>query len=386
MAQIVLASIFSVLVLGFAVHIVRSERTTRDLLHDSWSSYKSRFIQGDGRVVDRSASGTSTSEGQSYALLRAVWVDEHSTFDKILEWTVNNLNANERQDALFAWKWGHRDDGSWGVYDRATASDADEDIAYSLILAHQRWGDRKYLERAREMVRQIWNQETVLVNGKRYLIAGDRSRTETSARVNPSYFAPNAYRAFATVDRDHDWNLVIDSGYEMLEKVSNMSRVGLPPNWFNLDLVTGEFRLMDALVGQESDYSYDAIRVFWRVALDVRQSGDQRGRDYLAKHLDWLRRYWRLRKTLPAVISNDGIARVDFDSLEQYGALLPAFELVAPETATEIYQAKIQTAYRDGWWGNPDAYYTQNIVWFGLALYQDNFPLNPRGGSQIASQ
>ncbi|MFM7426217.1 MAG: glycosyl hydrolase family 8, partial [Elainella sp.] len=47
---------------------------TPDLLQQSWQIYSQRFIQGDGRIIDREANDRSTSEGQAYALMRAVWI------------------------------------------------------------------------------------------------------------------------------------------------------------------------------------------------------------------------------------------------------------------------------------------------------------------------
>jgi len=374
---IVLANLLLLSVLGAVLGCIsaRSELTERGMLSESWQVYKDRFIQGDGRVIDRKAAGISTSEGQSYGMLRAIWVEDREVFDRIWQWTNNNLNAGVRKDSLYAWRWGKRDDGSWGVHEWVSASDADQDIAYTLLLAHRRWKDRRYLDYARAMLKDIWNKETVLVKGKHYLLADDQSQDKDQYRINPSYFAPYEYRLFAEVDGERNWRQLIDDGYEMLEIVSSASRVGLPPNWATIDPMTGEIKVADALINQDGDYAYDAIRVFLRISIDARTSSDGRAREYLKKHLEWLRRYWKVRRMLPAIISGDGIPRVDYESLEQYGAILPGLELFAPETASEIFYSKVVPVYRQGLWGDPDAYYSQNIVWFGLALYKNSLPL-----------
>lgn len=49
------------------------------LLTSSWEKYKIRFINQDGRVIDYSQNGITTSEGQSYAMLQAVWIDDKET-------------------------------------------------------------------------------------------------------------------------------------------------------------------------------------------------------------------------------------------------------------------------------------------------------------------
>ena len=83
----------------------------RELLIESWDSYRRRFIQRDGRVIDYEASDRSTSEGQAYAMLRAVLIDDSATFALTLNWGENNLQRLENGkpiDNLWAWKWGRR--------------------------------------------------------------------------------------------------------------------------------------------------------------------------------------------------------------------------------------------------------------------------------------
>src|SRR5262245_50931417 len=56
------------------------------ILKESWDAYIAKFIQQDGRVIDHKASGITTSEGQAYAMLRAVWVGDRTSFDKTFQW------------------------------------------------------------------------------------------------------------------------------------------------------------------------------------------------------------------------------------------------------------------------------------------------------------
>ena len=103
---------------------VNEPRTAPPILKESWNAYVQRFIQEDGRVIDYSAASISTSEGQAYAMLRAVWIGDRASFDKTFNWALNNLNSGIRGDNLWAWKWGKDRSGNWGVLDEAFASDA----------------------------------------------------------------------------------------------------------------------------------------------------------------------------------------------------------------------------------------------------------------------
>src|ERR687885_531071 len=117
------------------------------LLRDTWASYRQDFITTDGQVRDFINQGPynqehlpdvqTTSEGQSYAMLRAVWMDDRREFDLVWSWTRSHLQV--RGDALFAWLWQPDRSGTGRVSSWRTAADADEDVALSLIFAGHRW-------------------------------------------------------------------------------------------------------------------------------------------------------------------------------------------------------------------------------------------------------
>jgi len=212
-------------------------------LSDSWIFYGHTFIQADGRVIDRSAGGVSTSEGQSYAMLRAVWIGDRTTFDKSYSWGRNNLNAGVRQDHLWAWKWGKAEDGGWRVLDKAFASDADQDVALALIIGFKTWHNEQHLQDARAILADIWSNATIEVARRRFLLAGDSLCSGTGCRINPSYYAPYAYRIFAKFDKAHDWEQLVDTTYFVLTSASALTHTALPPDWLMLDSRNGRLSL-----------------------------------------------------------------------------------------------------------------------------------------------
>ena len=333
-------------------------------LSESWTVYVERFIQSDGRVIDRSAGDISTSEGQSYAMLRAVWVDDQAAFDKAYLWGRNNLNAQIRKDHLWAWKWGRAQDGSWRVLDKAFATDADQDVAFALITASKRWHNEQYLQDAREILADLWKEATLEVAGRRYLLAGDTLCNGTSCRINPSYYAPYAYRVFAKFDTARDWEQLIQTSYFVLSTASTLTQTSLPPDWLVLDSRTGKLSLPD---DKGSNFSYDAFRVYWRVSLDRTLFHDRRADEYLRTSLPWLIST-RKQGKLPAVISPTGAALAPYESLEMIAAILPAIDVVDPGLAQGMAQ-QLKTAYASGVWGDKNSYYLQNWAWFGTALH-----------------
>ncbi len=357
------------------------------LLKSSWERYKTRFIQDDGRVIDPNARAISTSEGQSYALLRAVWIDDRQTFDRVYQWTRDNLQV--RGDSLFAWKWGQQDGGAWTVLDSHTASDADQDIALALLMADERWDHAPYRQDALAILDDIWEKETTDTPYGRVLLPGDwHQEIPDQLRLNPSYFAPYAYRIFAKADREHDWENLSDSAYRILLESLMQTRTQLPADW--ISLYTGENMarysrvfLYTEPLHSDSDYAYNAIRVFWRLGLGVTLGTGTRSRKPATPLLgatDFLQRYYAIHQRLPGPITLDGIERTPgaFPSLAVYGTLLPGIFKKNPEMAEDILNRYV----RPGLQSDTTDYYAQNWLWFGLALhYAQNHP--PKGKTSL---
>jgi endoglucanase len=336
--------------------------TSEEVLRESWAAYKTRYIQSDGRVLDPSTGYITTSEGQSYAMLRAAWMDDRETFARAWTWTLNNLHTGKHE--LFAWKWGQRCDKSWGILDEAAASDADQDMALALIIAGSRWSMGEYTEKARALLGKIWAAEVVTAGGKPFLTAGEWGPPQAKPKLNPSYLAPYAYRIFATIDPQHDWLKLVDTSYEVLFAASAESRIGLPPDWCYLDKATGKISINRN--DKESDYSYDAMRTPWRVALDWAWNSEPRAKRYLDQ-LGFLRDSWRVTRTIRGAYTASGVMRSFDEPVAGFGCVLPYFQIAHPDLAKQVSRERVLARYDAGIFGGEDDYYGQNWAWFGLA-------------------
>ena len=99
------------LILGFVAYKNSIRRqvpiifSPRNELAALWSQYKTEYMEpGTNRVLDKQKDDITTSEGESYALLRAVWMDDQTSFDQSLKWTKDNLRRNDNH--LFSWLFG----------------------------------------------------------------------------------------------------------------------------------------------------------------------------------------------------------------------------------------------------------------------------------------
>ncbi|MDQ3239348.1 MAG: glycosyl hydrolase family 8 [bacterium] len=347
------------------------------LLSSSWEKYKTQYISKDYRVVDPTQDNITTSEGQSYGMLRAVWMDDKETFDKLWQWSKDNLQRPN--DSLMTWKWGKRDDNSYGPMPNGgenSASDADSDIALALILASNRWGEKSYEGDAKVLLSDLWEYDTDVINGKRYLIAGNWAKLPNESVLNPSYFSPYAYRMFAEIDKKHDWNSLIAPGYEMLKNSSNDKldkdkSVGLPPDWVSIDRKTGSLKA-PTLTNLSTNYSYDAMRIPWRISLDYQWNREGKAYDYL-KGLTKLEEVYKDTGKIASGYTHDGVALNDNENPTMYATALGYFAVTNPDLAKKMYQEKLVELYSTDQSTFKDTipYYEQNWLWFGAGLYNE---------------
>jgi endoglucanase len=350
-----------------------SDPAITHLLLESWQQYRATFIQDDGRVIDFNGNVT-TSEGQAYAMLRAFWMRDKATFDKTYTWAKNNLQI-PRGDHLFSWKWGQKSDKTWGALDRTSATDADQDIALALLLAWQVWHNDSYRADAKLILNELWERLTIEAPVGRVLLPGDWPALAQKGHVrqiNPSYFAPASYRVFAEVDPDHDWLGVMESSYEILGRAMAQTQTHLPPDWVEVSLDNDAVSIYHEPLDSRSDFGYEAIRVYWKIALDALFLPTEKRAQSVLNTRTMLPRYWLIRQDVPISITWDGIVRhPQLESGAVYGAVLPALWHQDRTVADAVMAKKIVPSLMPGGaWNTKHDYYSQNWLWFGLALRQ----------------
>jgi len=338
--------------------------TPESELSPTWAAYRKVYVSEDGRAIDYRESARSTSEGQSYAMVRALWAGDRDTFDRAWLWTNANLQAGDPA-RLPAWAWGKKADDTWGVLDPQPASDADQFMAWSLLGASRAWDEPRYAEQAVALLARIWAEETEVIHGERWLLPGPWARGQDPIRLNPSYFLPFAWRSFAEHDTAHDWRSLLAPAYRLLEACRGP--VGLPKDWCYGDRSSG--RVVAAADPRHDDFGFEAFRVAWTLAAEVKWHGERRARALLGPYVALLSRP-DAPVRIPAIIGPDGAARVDWSYPGMYGALLPAWSLRRPAAARRAWLEQIVPLRADHGWGDPNDYYGQNWIWLGLALWQ----------------
>lgn len=362
---------------GDWMSVYKVDSPDRIILSATWRYYKQHFIVSYGQVIDPSNNFSTTSEGQSYALLRAVMENDKDTFKGIIAWTKDHLQYREH-DKLFSWLWMKKGK-TYELGDSASASDADEDIALSLLFAYKRWGNEAYLTQAKQIIGDIWKKEVVYINGHYYLTAGSGAERPDGYLVNPSYLSPATYRIFAQVDSSDPWTTLADDNYYILNRIGsqNGNPTYLPQNWLLIEKGTGEIQTPMKYIS-DSDataYGFDAFRTMWRISLDAAWFHASGARVYLQKVYPFFKSEWEKNKKIAAVYELNGSKKVSYESLSTDIGALSVFTLTDQSIAKSVYTSLLGSTLHDsGYWGNSSNYYDQNWAWFGTALYTNNLP------------
>lgn len=230
---------------------------------------------GNYAAIEKDKGGNNyVSEGTGYGMLMMVYFSDNTTsyqaqFDKL--WAFYKAGSN--QHGLMNWSFG-----GLNPYDNKAnaATDAEMDVAAALIMASYQFGDEKYLDEAR----------TLLKNVKQYEFEDNGLHKPGDAwndKKNPSYIAPAYYRLFAEVDKDNAefWNTTaMNANYALLETNSAEYSTGLFDNWSD---ASGK--------GLDKYYGYDAARTPWRLAQDFYWFGESKAKTMLDKLGTWVSGY-----------------------------------------------------------------------------------------------
>lgn len=342
------------------------------ILQKSWDFYKSNFLKSYGQVVDPSNNNT-TSEGQSYAMLRAVILNDKDIFTNVWKWTKDHMQ-HRVQDNLLSWLWLNDENGG-KLGDSEAASDADQDVALALIMAYKKWGDDEFLRDAQLLINDIWESEVVEVNGHYYLMSGPGSEREEGYLVNPSYLSPAWYRVFAQYDKSHEWEKLADDTYYFLNNLNKQNDAVLPPDWVMVEKETGKILSPAKYVSDinASWYGFNAFRTNWRIAMDREWFGSAGSAKYIESITPFFEK--EVKNKLYAIYSLDGNPRSNYTSLSTTTGAYFAFYGKDKTLADSFFQNQIASQFNvdEGYWGDKTNYFDQNWAWFATAVNSEYF-------------
>lgn len=219
----------------------------------AWASYKSRFLQPDGRIVDTGNGGVSHTEGQGFAMLMAVENNDRQSFDKLWQWTDKHLR--NPQNGLFYWRY--TPGAANPVADRNNATDGDTMIAWALLRAQQRWQEPAYGKASDAIARSLLKHAVISFAGYHVMLPGAQGfNLGDKVNLNPSYFIFPAWQAFYQRSHLAAWRDLSGDAEKLLAKM-DWGSSHLPSDWVAL----GADGKMVPAQGWPPRMSYDAVRI-----------------------------------------------------------------------------------------------------------------------------
>ncbi len=221
---------------------------------EAWASYKSKFLDTNGRILDNGNNGISHSEGQGYGLLLAYLANNPADFEQI--WYFTRTELLLRDDGLAAWKWDPA--VTPHVTDTNNASDGDLLIAYALALAGSAWDNKDYLQSAAAMAKSLLTHVVIDAGGRTLLLPGVEGYQAPGRKdgpiINPSYWVYEAIPVMALLAPSNRWQKLKDDGLALLRSMQFGTRK-LPADWVSLRAkpVPAD--------GFEPEFGYNAIRI-----------------------------------------------------------------------------------------------------------------------------
>ncbi|MFC6647419.1 cellulose synthase complex periplasmic endoglucanase BcsZ [Granulicella cerasi] len=351
-----------------------------------WNSYANQFIDQQGRVIDHGAVDRTTSEGQAYALFFALVSNDRARFDKLAEWTENNLAGGDLTQRLPAWSWGKASDGSWHVLDANSASDADLWMAYTFCEAGRLWHVDRYRTLGKTLANRIAQQEIVLLpSGTTVMLPGSQGfhPSATTWFLNPSYTPPSLLEYFARQNPQGPWaqvlaalpEIVRTSGGFAMDWMAATQDAGIGPSAPPMTVAT----LTADQKAPTPVGSYDAIRVYlWAGIADPHTPQVSQELASLSGMANFLSAG---AVTPPLKVGPEGQV-IDSAAPPGFSAAVLPFLLASNRKDAEKVQHDRLTATLDeksGLYGRSGLYYDQNLALFALGYEESRYRFEANG-------
>ena len=345
-----------------------------------WETYKTHFMEADGRVVDHFAKH-STSEGQAYGMFLALVARDQKAFAKIFDWANRFLAKGNLGLHLPAWKWGDKG-GRQQVVDPNAASDADLFMAYALVHAASAFGVDEYARLGGRLLALIEAREVVDIAGLGPMMLPGPIGFEIAQgfRFNQSYLALPLVRWAGSMSKDRKdapWTAMIEATVVMAEG-STPNR--LYADWIIWDKNARRF-VADTVLPPLG--SYDAIRAYlWPAVMPA--DDPLRGR-LLARGsrlLELVRTTGFVPEKVHAwsgeaadqVVPTPG--PVGFEVVAQVFATAMGDERLAASLGRSIAEKKRPS----GLYGDPAFYYDHNLLLFAQGFLEGRYAFRADGG------
>lgn len=223
--------------------------------------YNNYYKEIDDYAIIKMDDNAFISEAIGYGMLIFLYFSKYDlkyieNFNKLFNTYKKCLN----QHGLMQWKFENFyniDVLNNKFYGSAT--DADLDVAYSLILASEMYNNDYYLNEAKNIINNIKKYEIK----NNILLPGDYWKDEV---LNLSYYDLTYFKKFSTIDDKEYWNKVIENTYLLFNNNIEKNENGIFSDWSNINgYPINEFWNNK----NEIVYGYEAVRIPYRLLKNI---------------------------------------------------------------------------------------------------------------------
>ncbi len=343
-----------------------------------YQNWKTKYLKksdggdiGNGYYINMKGTGGSgtevtTSEAHGYGMiifsLMAGFDDSAQIY---YDGMVNlyDLHRSTINEHLMSWVIDPVNGNSDG------AADGDMDIAYSLLLASEQWGNDgkiQYKTKADSMINLGIKGDDVRKNGSKRTTLGDWDNSLYNTRS--SDWMADHMRAYHGLTNDPLWLEAADTIYSLITQITSKysTSTGLMPDFVvGKDPAPAQPDFLEAQT--DGDYSWNACRFPWRIAVDYAHYGTMAAKLHFNKMLAWLKSSTNNDpKRIVAGYKLDGSELVSYSDMS----------FIAPFVASCICDATHQEYLNKGWSAIKDPqgdYYGDSIALLCLLLISGNW-------------
>ena len=341
-----------------------------NLISAYYSKWKVNYLRNGGGEywVKYDATNSTVSEAHGYGMVLAAYMADKPLFDSMFRYFRAHPSINAAH--LMAFKQTLKNGAMVNVEGPDSATDGDLDIAFALLLAHVQWGSSgtiKYRAEALTVLHDILTHEVNAATNT--LTPGDWASGSDANHTRPSDFMTGHILAFAKADTTNaaKWRAIHNKIAAIVnyQFAHGSAATGLMPDFMvksGAAFVPVPGKYLESV--HDGDFSYNACRTPWRLAMSYIVQGNAAMLPALKKQASWIS---AITLGNPARIKagyyvRNGVNGKNFVSYSDLAFTAPfAVNAMTAGAAGQAWLNKLWTSITGGDFGLTNDYYGDTI-------------------------
>lgn len=272
-----------------------SQAQMDNAVRQHYAAWKSAYLRhlGGEYWIKYNGSNSTVSEAHGYGMVLTAYMGDRAIFNSMLRYF--KAHPSHLSPHLMAWKQTYSNGAMVNVSGPDSATDGDLDIAYALLLADAQWGSAGAIDYKAEALLVLHAVLAREVNGATMTLkVGDWATGGDAKLTRPSDFMTGHMLAFARADAANakTWKSLHAKIAALVnfQFTHGSENTGLMPDFMveeGADFVPAHGTVLEG--PHDGDYSYNACRTPWRLAMSAIVDGDTAMLEPLRRQSRWIR-------------------------------------------------------------------------------------------------